>query len=111
MVVTWRILLTLHNRREQVGRSCVLALRRVLAAARSNPDVIRYTYRRLRDVAGVVRETCPTCGSQYLPGTVTEWDCRCGLLHVQHECRDCGVNLIDPPFGRGNLPADPRRSP
>ena len=109
MIMTWRVII---RRRGPGGEQIrdvahVWALREMVLHVRHDPEVISYRYWRLRELAGVVREACE-CGWLYLPGTVREHACRCGVWHVEHECRECRRHHVDPPHGEGcgDLPHD-----
>jgi hypothetical protein len=107
--VTWRIVLRFHNRTERVvDARDVVELRALLDRARSDPDVVAWQYWRLTELAGRVRSACPDCGTRYQPGEVGGRVCRCGLVHVRHECRECRTDLVDPPYGEGcgSIPFD-----
>lgn len=107
--MTWRIVLSRYDRTERIIEvRDVLALRAVIDRARSDPDVIAWRYWRLTERAGEVRTVCPGCGARYQQGRVLDRWCRCGLIHVAHDCGDCHTMLVDPPYadGCGPIPVD-----
>lgn len=107
--MTWRVVLWFEDRTHRVVTvPGVAELRGVIARARACPEVVRYEYWRLLELAGEVRVACPECGGRYLPGQVGGRFCRCGLVHVAHACRACHTDLVDPPYqpGCGPIPFD-----
>jgi hypothetical protein len=100
--VSWRIVLSMYDRTERIMNVAdVVALRAALDRARADPDVVAWRFWRLTDRAGRIRTACPSCGERYQQGQVRDRECRCGLVHVEHECRECRAGFVDPPYGDG----------
>jgi hypothetical protein len=101
--------LSRYDRMEQIKDvEGVAALRAELDRARSDPDVVGWRYWRLVEPAGVARAICASCGEPYQQGRVTDRECRCGLVHVEHWCHRCQAAYVDPPHdeGCGAIPVD-----
>jgi hypothetical protein len=109
VAVTWRVVLRLYGGGVRVvDVPGVAELRDAVEHARRDPDVTGWRYWRMTELGGRVRSACPRCRARYEPGTVTGRVCRCGLVHVAHECRGCRTDLVDPPYaaGCGEVPFD-----
>jgi hypothetical protein len=108
--VTWRMVLRLRDRTHRVlDLRDVAELRAAIARARADPEVTGWRYWRLLELAGRVRSRCPRCAARFAPGQVSGQVCRCGLVHVRHRCRECRLEVVDPPRGAGcgPVPFDP----
>lgn len=93
----------------------VAALRALRERALANPTVARFRWWHLPDVHGEPVDQCGGCGWAYAHRDghrdPQPCPCRCGLVHLVHDCARCGAHTPDPPWGTGcgPVPAPPQR--
>ncbi|MCW3815741.1 hypothetical protein ONA91_14905 [Micromonospora sp. DR5-3] len=83
-------------------------LRHLVQAARADPHVVAFPYRRVRELVGDEPDECHN-GHGYAGGSATTavrgwWPCRCGG-HLVLRCRVCADVRVEPGVGAD---CDPR---